>query len=138
MSLELDSEWIPGSLYEVVCEDAPGRWEPDSMAPLYALTLFGQGQNISSDMHMRLKAEARPESSRQPYARLVRQPIHFGDHLLFIEEVRDMRFGGQDQIYYESYKKVLVGSKVLWLGKLSGYESSAYVRFKKLELDFMS
>ena len=76
---------------------------------------------VSSDMFMRLKKDMQEAT----------EPICFGDKLFFIEEVKDMRFSG-DHIYYEYYKKVLAGSRVLWLHKTSGYAAAEYVRFQKL------
>ena len=135
MALELSSEWIPGTIYKVVCETTCSPGEKPSVpasvfnkhkSPLYSLSAKMSMGAMSSDMYMRLKAE-RQET---------RFPIDFGDKLLFIEEIRDMRFrnatNSDDGIYYEHYKKVLLGSKVLWLHRTSHHESATYVRFWKL------
>lgn len=130
MALELSSEWIPGSIYQVVymtgCAAGSKPQVPPEIfdkqyAPVYALNTR-MGMKISSDMYLRLKKDKQDAT----------QPICFGDKLFFVEEVKDMRFRAQNDIYYEYYKKVLVGSKVLWLHKTSGYASSEHVRFKKL------
>ena len=127
---ELTSEWVPGTIYRVVCEASGTRGKPPKVprsvfdknkSPLYSLSTNMPMSSTSSDMYLRLKKEKQDRRVR----------INFGDKLLFIEEVEDMRFRGTD-IYYEHYKKVLLGSKVLWLHKTSHHESSTYVRFVKL------
>ena len=131
MSLELSSDWIPGTIYEVtyVVTTLKGGHIPyippdtfdTNKPPLYSLFTGMPSSSVSSDMYMRLKKERQ----NRPI------PINFGDKLLFIEEFKDMRFRSEE-IYYEYYKKVLLGSQVLWLHKLSRYSDPGLVRFEKL------